>query len=553
MSGQLVRASVRFVVGLAVAMIVTVAVSGAPARQPPANDDFENAQALNGACSSITGSNRNATRQVREKNVYYAGSLASRSVWYVWTAPASGTTTFDTAGSNFDTVLVVYTRPSSAGALQEQARNNDASSGVKTSRVQFSAARGSKYYIVVDGYNGQTGSLKLTWTTGSCSATSAAAPAPAAEAPASAGNAGYQASVDQQFSASGSQLSYCDTLRAGKDVLLQARYFYIPVRLDICLEGFQPGTVYLQIIRGDGTVRPPEPQPVLIGTSNRWSYMIPLIDPPGVYVVKATQGNTVATGTFNLQAVRGPELAIYPAAAPSGSVFTVYLVDFPRNQRVLLHEYRQSECTATSGVTEYNKKCYAYQQSFTVDSNSRGQAVANLTLDGPTGQYFLMAAHPNREVGAPFTLGQPASTRGHFLQNALSQKCIDVKGPAAVNNEAPLQLWDCEWNSPSTDQRWEWTPDGFIRNTLSNRCIDVRGRPGVTREAPLQLWDCEFLNLATTDQRWELTSEGYIRNKRSGLCIDVRGKPGRGNEAPLQLWDCEFSESATTDQRWSLR
>jgi hypothetical protein len=534
-------------------MIVTVAVSGAPAQQPPANDDFGNAQILNGACSSITGSNRNATRQDWEKNVRYAGSLASRSVWYAWTAPASGTTTFDTTGSNFDTVLVVYTRPSSAGALQEQASNNDASSGVKTSRVQFSANRGVKYYIVVDGDNGQAGRLKLTWTAGTCAASAGPAPAPAAESPASAGTAGHRPDVDQEFSASGSLLSYCDTLRAGKAVSLQARYFYIPVRLDICLEGFQPGTVYMQIIRGDGTVRPPEPQPVLIGTSNRWSYMIPLIDPPGVYVVKATQGNTVATGTFDLRAVRGPELAIYPAAAPSGSVFTVYLVDFPRNQRVLLHEYRQSECTAASGVTEYNKKCYAYQQSFTVDTNSRGQAVASLTLDGSAGQYFLMAAHPSREVGAPFTLGQPVSTRGHLLQNALSQKCIDVKGPAAVNNEAPLQLWDCEWTNPSTDQRWEWTPDGFIRNTLSNRCIDVRGRPGVTRESQLQLWDCEFANPANTDQRWVLTSDGYIKNTRSGLCIDVRGKPGRDNEAPLQLWDCEFSEPAKTDQRWSLR
>jgi hypothetical protein len=138
MSDRFFRASVRFIVGLAAAVLVTVAVSGAPAHQALANDDFGNAQALNGVCSNVTGSNRNATRQDWEKNVRYAGSLASRSIWYVWTAPASGTTTFDTAGSNFDTILVVYTRPSSAGALQEQASNDDASSGVKTSRVQFS-------------------------------------------------------------------------------------------------------------------------------------------------------------------------------------------------------------------------------------------------------------------------------------------------------------------------------------------------------------------------------------------------------------------------------
>jgi len=98
------------------------------------------------------------------------------------------------------------------------------------------------------------------------------------------------------------------------------------------------------------------------------------------------------------------------------------------------------------------------------------------------------------------------------------------------------------------------TSDGFIQNALSHKCLEVKGYPGVNNEAPLQLWDCEFSEPSTTDQRWELTNEGFIRNKLSGKCIDVVGLPGVQNEAPLQLWDCEFSQpSETTDQRWQWR
>jgi hypothetical protein len=83
-----------------------------------------------------------------------------------------------------------------------------------------------------------------------------------------------------------------------------------------------------------------------------------------------------------------------------------------------------------------------------------------------------------------------------------------------VENGSPLQLWDCEFGSPSaqTDQKWELTADGFIRNQLSGKCIDVvnssgidyEAVPGVKNEAALQLWDCEFSQpSAATDQRWQ--------------------------------------------------
>jgi hypothetical protein len=136
-----------------------------------------------------------------------------------------------------------------------------------------------------------------------------------------------------------------------------------------------------------------------------------------------------------------------------------------------------------------------------------------------------------------------------FLVNLLSGKCIDVKGTPGTANETPLQLWDCEFSDPNTDQKWRFVNDGFLQNVLSEKCMEVRGSPGVNNEDPLQLWDCEFSDPQHTDQRWKMTRDGFIVNLLSGKCIDVMGTPGISNEDPLQLWDCE-SPSPSIDQQW---
>ena len=73
----------------------------------PANDDFANAAVLTGSTATWTGTNVGATKQAGEP--YVAGNGLGGSVWLVWTAPTSGTFTLSTAGSNFDTMLAVYT------------------------------------------------------------------------------------------------------------------------------------------------------------------------------------------------------------------------------------------------------------------------------------------------------------------------------------------------------------------------------------------------------------------------------------------------------------
>jgi hypothetical protein len=69
--------------------------------------------------------------------------------------------TLSTQGSNFDTLLGVYTG-SSVGALSLVVSNDDSQIGrTYTSLVSFNAVAGTTYRFVVDGYNGAQGNVVL--------------------------------------------------------------------------------------------------------------------------------------------------------------------------------------------------------------------------------------------------------------------------------------------------------------------------------------------------------------------------------------------------------
>ena len=82
-------------------------------------------------------------------------------MWWTYTAPSAGLVTVDTFGSTFDTSLAVYSG-NSVGSLSAVASNDDSGSGVQ-SQVTFNAAAGNRYRIAVDGWNGATGAIKLSW------------------------------------------------------------------------------------------------------------------------------------------------------------------------------------------------------------------------------------------------------------------------------------------------------------------------------------------------------------------------------------------------------
>jgi hypothetical protein len=126
----------------------------------PSNDDFANAAVLGGATGNTSGSSQNATRETGEP--YHAGNVGGTSVWFRWQAPSSGTVTFNTAGTAFDTLLAVYTG-ASVSALTPVVSNDDIQSPDRTSAVTFNAVAGTEYRIALDGYNGASGNYTLNW------------------------------------------------------------------------------------------------------------------------------------------------------------------------------------------------------------------------------------------------------------------------------------------------------------------------------------------------------------------------------------------------------
>ena len=122
----------------------------------PANVNFAARRVLSGSIISDTGSNRAATKEASEPS--HAGNAGGKSVWWTWTAPTAGDMIIDTAGSNFDTLLAVYTG-SALGGLSVVAQNDDTTP--LSSSVRFTLTQGQTYQIAVDGYAGASGSIAL--------------------------------------------------------------------------------------------------------------------------------------------------------------------------------------------------------------------------------------------------------------------------------------------------------------------------------------------------------------------------------------------------------
>ncbi len=148
---------------LALVTCVLLAIAAAPAQgAAPANDRFSNRIAISGTNTTVTGSNTGATKESGEPN--HAGNAGGSSVWWMWTAPTNGELRLTTDGSDFDTLLGVYTGPR-VNALTVVAADDDHGVFV-SSRVRFPVIQGTEYEIAVDGYNdgttNETGSITLT-------------------------------------------------------------------------------------------------------------------------------------------------------------------------------------------------------------------------------------------------------------------------------------------------------------------------------------------------------------------------------------------------------
>ncbi len=123
----------------------------------PKNDNFDARTILSGFPLHRSGHNTNATSEVTESD--HAGNPPARSVWWSWTAPANGTASIDTQGSSFDTVLGIYVG-STIGGLAVVAEDDDSGNST-TSLATFSAHANTTYQIVVDGFAGAFGKVRL--------------------------------------------------------------------------------------------------------------------------------------------------------------------------------------------------------------------------------------------------------------------------------------------------------------------------------------------------------------------------------------------------------
>jgi outer membrane protein assembly factor BamB/subtilisin family serine protease len=124
----------------------------------PMNDDFAARAQLAGPNVRVRASNVGASRETGEP--VHGGVTGGASLWWTWTASTTSIVAFDTAGSNFDTVLAIYTG-SSLSTLQPIASNDNASASLSTSRVLINVTAGTTYQIAVDGKNGATGTVSL--------------------------------------------------------------------------------------------------------------------------------------------------------------------------------------------------------------------------------------------------------------------------------------------------------------------------------------------------------------------------------------------------------
>src|SRR4051812_9514672 len=140
------------VVALAALGVVRLAAAA------PANDAFSAAQAISG--TSVSGTTVGATRETGEPT---QGRGGGQTVWFGWTAPASGSTTLDTIGSALDTVVAVYTGTRVDRLTLVGYDDDSGSPTTGASKLTFNATAGVAYKIQVDGVFSATGAFTLTF------------------------------------------------------------------------------------------------------------------------------------------------------------------------------------------------------------------------------------------------------------------------------------------------------------------------------------------------------------------------------------------------------
>ena len=133
------------------------------------NDEPAGATAISSQPFSITQTTQPATSNSADPVHSCTGKADSATVWFRYTATASGTLSVDAAGSNYYTVLAMYSGSTSPGA--ELGCNGDWTSSPR-SGIRATVSQGQTYLIEASGWNkagGGTLTLNASLSTGPAS------------------------------------------------------------------------------------------------------------------------------------------------------------------------------------------------------------------------------------------------------------------------------------------------------------------------------------------------------------------------------------------------
>ncbi|HEY6229441.1 MAG TPA: hypothetical protein VI282_20140, partial [Verrucomicrobiae bacterium] len=130
------------------------------------NDLFGHARILTPPSGVDFASSTNATREFGEP--LHGGNEGGASLWWSYAPTKSGVLVLSTAGSDFDTLLGVYTvndpLDRQLSDLIPLAQNDDALGSTDGhSEVSIAVEAGRLYYIAVDGYAGAKGNVRLEY------------------------------------------------------------------------------------------------------------------------------------------------------------------------------------------------------------------------------------------------------------------------------------------------------------------------------------------------------------------------------------------------------
>ena len=139
---------------------IASALASAPNDNTPFNDSFQSRGKITASRIAIKSSNVGATTESNEPLI--GGYTGGASLWWEWTAPATGPVTLTTQGSTFLTLAGVYTGNSLSNLTSIAAAKATGTTSTTTASLSFNAQADAVYEISVDGVNGATGMVNLS-------------------------------------------------------------------------------------------------------------------------------------------------------------------------------------------------------------------------------------------------------------------------------------------------------------------------------------------------------------------------------------------------------